>query len=300
MDDPAKFWHLSDMDDATSPIPAWQLYGETRAFPDICHVERIADRAMGLDWRIAPHRHLHLHQVFLLMSGRISLSVDGADLPVTPPMVVNIPPGVVHGFRFSAGTDGHVVTLPVAQFDAVLGPASETGAAAARSFAALADDPLCDLFDRLADTHRATGPYRRTRLMAEVSLILCAALARAPGPPVAATDPRLAAFQALRDRHLRDGWGVAAYSRALGLSPRHLGRLCHAATGLSPQAMIDAHRMREACRLLAYTRMSVAQVGFALGWADPSYFSRSFARTLGLSPKGYRAQFDGGGVTAPA
>jgi AraC family transcriptional regulator, transcriptional activator of pobA len=64
MDRPGKSWHFSDMDRPL--ITSWQLYGEDRAFPDLRHVERIVDRAAGPDWRIAPHRHTYLHQVFLL------------------------------------------------------------------------------------------------------------------------------------------------------------------------------------------------------------------------------------------
>jgi hypothetical protein len=38
--------------------------------------------------------------------------------------------------------------------------------------------------------------------------------------------------------------------------------------------------MREACRLLVYTRASVASVGYSLGYEDPSYFSRAFRRAI--------------------
>ena len=56
-------WHFADMNTASPPffIPNWSLYGESRTFPDVLHIERLTDRAAGLDWQIAPHRHLHLH-----------------------------------------------------------------------------------------------------------------------------------------------------------------------------------------------------------------------------------------------
>jgi AraC family transcriptional activator of pobA len=74
MDSTDSHWHFADMNtlssDTHTAIPAWSLYGESRAFPDVMHIERFTDRAAGLDWRIAPHRHLHLHQFFLIQSGR--------------------------------------------------------------------------------------------------------------------------------------------------------------------------------------------------------------------------------------
>ena len=83
MDAARNFWHYPAMADAK--IPSWQLYGENTAFPDILHVERVVDRAAGLDWTIGAHRHLHLHQVFLLTSGTIHLMLDGAAKAITPP-----------------------------------------------------------------------------------------------------------------------------------------------------------------------------------------------------------------------
>ena len=93
-------WHYRAM--AQTPIPSWQLYGEVNAFPDILHVERIVDRAAGLDWTIGAHRHLHLHQVMLLTSGDIRLTLDGDKIGVQPPAIINLPRGTVHGFSFSS------------------------------------------------------------------------------------------------------------------------------------------------------------------------------------------------------
>jgi AraC family transcriptional activator of pobA len=41
---------------------------------------------------------------------------------------------------------------------------------------------------------------------------------------------------------------------------------------------------------LAYTNLSVATVAYAMGYADPAYFSRVFTQDAGLSPRAFRAQ----------
>ena len=46
--------------------------------------------------------------------------------------------------------------------------------------------------------------------------------------------------------------------------------------------------MLEARRLLAYTPMAVAQVAQQLGFDDPAYFSKCFARQVGSTPSAYR------------
>jgi AraC family transcriptional activator of pobA len=52
--------------------------------------------------------------------------------------------------------------------------------------------------------------------------------------------------------------------------------------------MLDQRALLEARRLLRYGSLSVAEVGYALGFTDPAYFSRFFARHVGVSPAAFR------------
>lgn len=281
------------MKDDASPIPVWQLYGERTPFPDLLHIERIVDRAAGLDWTIAPHRHLHLHQLFLLRRGRISLSVDGQTLHPEPPVVLNLPPGSIHGFSFSAGTDGYVLTLPVSDHPQLFGAGSRIGAAAARFAQWQPTRESEALFEALLHSAADRGPFRDVELRAQVALIFCRGLAMVAGTRGRpAADPRFAAFDKLVHGRLQAHLTLDQIAAQLNLSARHLNRLCRAATGLSARAYIEAQVIHEACRLLAYTRMSVQQISWHLGFADASYFSRTFHRCTGRSPTEYRRSLD--------
>jgi AraC family transcriptional activator of pobA len=296
MDAAGKSWHFPDMPSLASPrdgIPAWNLYGEASAFPDVLHIERITDRAAGLDWVIAPHRHPHLHQFFLIREGRVEIVADGARLHSSPPFLLSVPHGVIHGFAFSAGTDGHVLTVPLQSLPEVLHPAAPLAAGVA---VLPADAAHSALFARLHAEHGAALPGRPVLLRALAAEIACLVLRALPpdeGARGAVADPRFVQFQALVQAHLRDRWTVADHARAVGLSARHLSRLCRAATGQPVTALIEAALMREACRLLVYTRTGIAQVGYQLGFDDPAYFSRAFRRVMGLTPGAYRAGFEG-------
>lgn len=277
---------------AQPPIPVWQLYGEDSPFPDLLHVERIVDRAAGLDWTIEPHRHVHLHQIFYLKSGDVTFQVDGRTLHPATPVLLNLPPGSVHGFSFSAGTDGYVLSLPVRDHPAILGADCRTGPTAAQVLVTAAPEGSETRFATLTRDWSRRGTFREVELRAQVALILCALLAAAPdqaGP--AATDPRFIRFEMLIGQHLRDHWRLDRFAAELNLSVRHLNRICHAASGQSASACIEAQMVHEACRLLAYTRMTVQQVAWQLGFADPSYFSRAFRRRVGRSPQAYRQGF---------
>jgi AraC family transcriptional activator of pobA len=294
MDRPRQLWYFSDMEAAI--IPAWQLYGEDRAFPDVLHVERIVDRAAGLNWWIAPHRHLHLHQIFLLLTGQADVTLDGRRVDMAPPMLLNLPRGVAHSFDFAAGTDGYVLTLPVQDLPELFGPEAETRNALSRPFAAGTTAAIAEAFDALVQEHGGRQPFRRVHLRAQAVQLVCSLL-RLPeamdGLAPTPGDGRVQRFTDLIEAHFREGWSVEAYGTAIGLSARHLSRLCRSTTGLSAGQTIEAATFREACSLLVYTRMSVASVGYAVGFGDPSYFTRAFQRNLGLSPTQYRARFEG-------
>jgi AraC family transcriptional activator of pobA len=275
-------------------IPTWQLYGEASPFPDLLHIERIVDRAAGQDWVIAPHRHVNLHQIFLIREGGIEMSLDGVRRRLAPPVVINIPPGTVHDFRFAAGTDGHVLTLPPADFPEVFG---QDMMALQRPFEA-GGAGLEAVMDNIAARHAESGPHRRLRLRAAVIELCCDTAERGNAAGDAVALPHIPHLEALIRAHLPDGWQVTDYARALGLSDRHLRRLCVEATGLSTHGFVAATRLREACRLLAYTSLQVQEVGFALGFDDPAYFVRVFRQGTNLSPSEYRRRIGGGGAEA--
>ncbi len=44
----------------------------------------------------------------------------------------------------------------------------------------------------------------------------------------------------------------------------------------------------EAKRALLYSNMTIAEVAYHLGFEDPAYFSRFFAKVVGRSPRAFR------------
>jgi len=76
---------------------------------------------------------------------------------------------------------------------------------------------------------------------------------------------------------------VAALSSAIGVSARSLQRRL-AAEGTSYQALLDDVRHALSLEYLTQPELSVAEIAFALGFAEESAFHRAFFRWAGITP----------------
>lgn len=82
---------------------------------------------------------------------------------------------------------------------------------------------------------------------------------------------------------------AATMARQLHLSPRSLFRRL-ADEQSSYRELLDRQRSERACWLLQHTSFPVERISERLGYADPSNFSRSFRRWVGMTPSGFRRQ----------
>lgn len=274
-------------------IPTYALYGESDAFPDLLHCEEITDRASLHDWQIAPHRHPNLHQIFVLLGGQAQIRIDGTNQIPALPFVLSVPRGAVHSFTFAQGTEGFVLTLPVTEFPAAFGETSALRSRLSAWGTAPLSEVIRDTVLAISAEHHGEARDRAVMLHARAMQLLCH-VARGLPDTVAPTsiDRHMERFDAEIRTHLRDHWTLKDYSAALMITPTHLNRITRQSVGLSAARYIEARMFHEASRLLAYTRMSVAEVGYTLGFNDPAYFSRAFRRHTGQPPSAYRARFD--------
>jgi len=63
---------------------------------------------------------------------------------------------------------------------------------------------------------------------------------------------------------------------------------CVELTDRSPLQLVQDRLLLEAKRLLLYSNVSIAEVGYYLGFDDPAYFTRFFTKAAGTSPRGFR------------
>jgi AraC-like DNA-binding protein len=83
------------------------------------------------------------------------------------------------------------------------------------------------------------------------------------------------------------GARMDAVARALGCGRQTLYRRLRD-EGTSFEALVEEVRRRLAKRLLRDPKVSVKEVGYRLGFAEPAAFSRAFKRWTGKSPAAWR------------
>src|SRR5690606_33464917 len=94
-------------------IPSFYLYGEVPRVNSgrLLHIETIASRSAGYQWRIDPHVHRSLHQMLFAAGGRGVAFAEDTIVRYRSPALVIVPAGAVHGFEFEPGADGFVVSI---------------------------------------------------------------------------------------------------------------------------------------------------------------------------------------------
>ncbi|AUX80219.1 MULTISPECIES: helix-turn-helix domain-containing protein [Sinorhizobium] len=283
------------------PVPTYELYGEESGErPDFwLHCETIPSRSRLHHWEIGLHRHESFFQILYIAKGSGDALFDGTARPISPPAVITIPPAVSHGFRFSADIDGFVFTVLASHLPVAPGGRNRLGGwLATPRLTPLGDSDdgryIAETLQRLAEEWDARRSHRTGLLDAYLTTVLglAARLADEPrdsGPAgESENERRMERFDALLRQHYLDHRPAAYYARELGLSPTHLNRVVRAVAGQSVHEVIAGRLLDAARRQLVFTRASVQEISFRLGFSDAAYFSRFFVRHIGMTPRAWR------------
>jgi AraC family transcriptional regulator, transcriptional activator of pobA len=82
---------------------------------------------------------------------------------------------------------------------------------------------------------------------------------------------------------------VAFYADKLNITPKYLSEVIKEETGKSPKSLIEQLLMQEAKSLLKQIEMNIKEISYWLGFDDPSYFTKAFKVSEGMTPNEYRA-----------
>jgi len=75
------------------------------------------------------------------------------------------------------------------------------------------------------------------------------------------------------------------------MSPYHFARMFKQSTGSTPYQYLVRQRLTKAKELLRYSNLAIADIGYEVGYKNPSHFAKVFRRHIKVSPKIYRNTF---------
>lgn len=82
-------------------------------------------------------------------------------------------------------------------------------------------------------------------------------------------------------------FSIKEFSDAVGMSRMQLHRKLKALTGLSASEFVRSQRLKLAANLLQTSQANVSEIGYQVGFNDPSYFTKCFKEAYGVSPSEY-------------
>ncbi len=83
-------------------------------------------------------------------------------------------------------------------------------------------------------------------------------------------------------------FGIFQICKELGISRTQLHRKLKALTGKSTSQLIRTIRMQKAKILLKHNDLNISEIGYAVGYGNPSHFTQEFLKEFGEAPSNFR------------
>ncbi len=286
-------------------VPNYLLYGQPSDGPVdwFLNIEKLAKRCKERGWKIDLHSHSNFAQIMIVLQGRGTMMLGQETVSFTSPCALIVPENTVHGFTYELDTDGWVLTLAdyclqqtvnrlpqLAQVLSTTGviPLSQ-GHGSLAMFTSRIENIECELSQR-GDCYEVIIESDLVSILIELER--ASQNAKQTLNSYSNKQKQIVAnFKALIEQQLFDNVKIPQYAQALNLSAFQLRSACETVVGKSPKEMLEERRLVEAKKDLIFTGKSVEQIGYRLGFTDPSYFTRFFKKMEGESPTKFREQF---------
>ncbi len=101
-------------------------------------------------------------------------------------------------------------------------------------------------------------------------------------------------FSQLVELNFRQYHSVSDYAEILNITPKALTKRINKYGKATPNDIIKDRIILEAKRLLAHSDLNVKEIAYDLGYDDPAYFNRLFAKVSEIAPAEFRKQYKNG------
>lgn len=227
----------------------------------------------------APFSDAHdFAQMVLPLKGKLTLDINGVGDVVHPLRAAFIAPGLVHT-QFSREPNQSLIL----DFDLATVPPDTAGRLAERPYASIGA-AAAKLIDFMGMMH-AQGTAS-TAVLTHWTPLLLEALTNQPLRPASRLQAALTQFEAAPGQP----WQTDSMARVACMSVSSLHRVFREELDTTPQAWLNAMRLRFVCRQLVESSLSIAQLATLAGYADQSALTHAMRRAMDITPLAYRKQ----------
>ncbi|WP_452600573.1 helix-turn-helix domain-containing protein [Pontimicrobium sp. MEBiC06410] len=99
-------------------------------------------------------------------------------------------------------------------------------------------------------------------------------------------------FKTLLDDNFITHKKVSFYCQQMNITPKRLNQATSKIFGKTPKNIIDDRVLLESKRLLAHTNESIKEIGFSLGFEEPTNFIKYFKKHTDKTPVEFRTEFN--------
>jgi AraC family transcriptional activator of pobA len=209
---------------------------------------------------------------------------DGQMIFGLPNQVFCNPPKGAHNLNYKAAFDENLLALLPNSFPFLLNPFNSN----AITFTPDAKQRVKSVFAHLFKLLHTEEPGDTEIILAYMNTLLTEFNSAyfEQGNRDNLPNPKLSkyiAFKLAVETNLSDQHDVFSIARQLSMTTSSLYGIVKEFSGLSPKEWMTNRLMLEAKRKLQFSKLSVKELAYQLGFNDPNYFSRLFKKTTGKS-----------------
>jgi AraC-like DNA-binding protein/mannose-6-phosphate isomerase-like protein (cupin superfamily) len=250
-------------------------------------------------------RDMHYHyrpEIFLQLQGATEFSFPRAGFRLGPDEICVIPAGVPHGETVYPEPDKPFRNLVAGFYNNTLSVHFAHEVRPGKpdiEVIEFFDAPNLEVFLTLANTtaqtHSMQGPARDSVLKG-LLLALLGLFRNIVETGTGQLNSDIGkVFQAkclVREQFANSELGVQHIAELLGCSPDYLSHLFHTETKERLTRYIQRIRIEGSILALEMTTLTISEIAYASGFADPAYFARVFKQHKGMTPQDYRVQIE--------
>ena len=277
------------------------LYGESGPRPDgeYLYSELLETRSEQYEWKIKPHIHTNLFQIFLIDTKKTEFLGSNQPAILTTPSIILIPPLAIHGFNYHPKTKGRILTVSDKLIHHIFPESNALAPMLAnlqifscfmRPYSFRGMEKMAEGIHEELYCNRYEKQQMLTVCLQQFLLVLYRLWRQNNIVTTAQDNLSLGYYRRLLRRISEAGSRITIeqYARELGITTVHLNRICHSVAGKSPHQLLQDHLVEEAKKQLRYTSYTVSEIAYLLNFEYPNYFARFFKKATGLSPSEYR------------